>query len=171
MTNNAFRIDMGAFKTDPNRSFWGRTWRLISRFTWEYGQNELGQQYSHSRNISCAVDNVSYLGGATFVVGENSSKRNGVSLGSFLNINIDNEIVGGFRNFVTRTPLFMHEYGHIKDSRMFGPIYLFAIGVPSILGTDWTERRANRHAANYYGRHFQVDWTDFDLDWPRRRRR
>jgi hypothetical protein len=29
--------------------------------------------------------------------------------------------------------IFMHEYGHTVDSRLFGVSYLFAIGVPSAI--------------------------------------
>ena len=57
----------------------------------------------------------------------------------------------------------MHEYGHISDSRIFGLGYLFGIGIPSAAGAEWTERRANRHAARYFERApFGVDWTDFE---------
>ncbi len=67
----------------------------------------------------------------------------------------------------------MHEYGHTFDSQIFGLSYLFAIGLPSItsaMGSGdhrkyWTERRANRHAANYFKR-FDVNWLDFIHDYP-----
>jgi hypothetical protein len=61
----------------------------------------------------------------------------------------------------------MHEYGHTIDSRAFGLSYLFAIGIPSVISAGgseynstagmythdyyWTETRANRRAAKYFG--------------------
>ncbi len=45
----------------------------------------------------------------------------------------------------------MHEYGHTFDSQIFGWSYLLAIGIPSITGAEWTERRADRHAERYFG--------------------
>ena len=49
-----------------------------------------------------------------------------------------------------------HEYGHVKDSKLFGWLYLFIIGIPSILNAwldftecyydFWTEKRANKNA-------------------------
>jgi hypothetical protein len=72
----------------------------------------------------------------------------------------------------------MHEYGHTIDSRAFGLSYLFAVGIPSIFSADnstwqqekgysthdeyWTEVRANKRAAKYFKRYFNIDWTYSD---------
>jgi RHS repeat-associated protein len=66
-TNNAFKIDMGVFKTDPNRTTAGQAWQLFSRFTWELPQTMLGNTFSHARNITGNVTDVTYYGGATLV--------------------------------------------------------------------------------------------------------
>lgn len=73
--------------------------------------------------------------------------------------------------------MFMHEYGHTFDSRLFGLSYLFAIGIPSIFSAGnssqisgeisgvhthdryWTEMRANNRAKKYFGKHYGVDWN------------
>jgi hypothetical protein len=69
---------------------------------------------------------------------------------------------------------FMHKYGHTIDSRLFGLSYLFAIGLPSAIsagkhdGTHssyWTETRANRRAARYFGKYYGVNW-DYANDYP-----
>lgn len=49
-----------------------------------------------------------------------------------------------------------HEYGHVVDSKRFSWLYLFIIGIPSLLNAwlkftecyydFWTEKRANKHA-------------------------
>jgi hypothetical protein len=135
-----------------------------------------GYGYSRYRNFIGEVDRVDYFGGATFVTNENAGYNDGISLGNFINTNIDHEITGDFDDYVTTHPMYMHEYGHIIDSRAFGLSYLFAIGIPSIIsagnskqadGYDdgvsthdfyWTEMRANRNAKKYFGKHYGVDW-------------
>jgi hypothetical protein len=70
---NYARIVGGMFQTDENKNFWGNTWLLFSRWTWESPQTFAGVTYSHLRNLSGRVDRVDYLGGATFVTDENST--------------------------------------------------------------------------------------------------
>jgi len=155
---NYARIIGGAFQTDENKNWAGNTWLLFSRFTWESPQTFAGLGYSHLRNSIGRVDRVDYLGSATFCTYENSGKRKGISLGNYININIKDEITGSFEDRVKTDPLFMHEYGHIKDSRIFGPAYLIAIGIPSASKARWTEVRANRNAKKYFGEYYDVDW-------------
>jgi hypothetical protein len=88
------------------------------------------------------------------------------------------EIEGTFRATVLGDAFWMHEYGHTFDSQLYGLSYLFAIGIPSLRSANgsttinpvtglsshdifWTERRANRHAANYFGQ-FGIDWSNFE---------
>jgi hypothetical protein len=90
-------------------------------------------------------------------------------------MNIRKEISGSFDDYVLSNPMYMHEYGHTIDSRLFGLSYLFAIGMPSLISAGgneydstvgmythdyyWTERRANNRAAKYFKKHYGVDWT------------
>lgn len=166
---NAGRILMGNAYTDENRTFLGGIVTGISRFTWEGLQTWVGYNVSQIRNTFGGVDRVDYMAGATYVTGENRANGWGVSLGNFLNISIPNQITGNFENWVTSEPLFMHEYGHTTDSRLFGPLYLFAVGIPSAAGAEWTEIRANRFGAAYFGREYGVNWAPFEAQWPRRR--
>lgn len=165
---NAGRILMGNAYLDENRTFLGGIVQGISRFTWEGLQNWAGYNWSQFRNTIGQVDRVDYLAGATYVTNENFRGAS-VSLGNYLNINIPDRIIGDFQVRATSDPLFMHEYGHQTDSRIFGPLYLFAVGIPSAAGAEWTEIRANRFGARYFGREYGVDWTPFEIDWPRRR--
>lgn len=166
---NAGRILMGNAYLDENKTFFGGIFQGISRFTWEGLQTWAGYNYSQLRNTFGGVDRVDYMAGATFVTGENNDTQWGISLGNFLNVSIGNQITGDFDTWVTNEPLFMHEYGHQFDSRLFGPLYLFAVGIPSAAGAEWTELRANRFGARYFGREYGVDWTPFEANWPRRR--
>lgn len=74
--------------------------------------------------------------------------RGGISLGNF--IFLDSYLA-------KRNTSIGHEYGHCWDSKVMGPLYLFIIGIPSILHAwlhkncpcyyhFFTERWANKHA-------------------------
>lgn len=174
-TNMSFKIDMGMFHTDSNRDFWDRVWQFVSRFTWESPQSTLGFLYSNFRNLNEDVDRVEYFGGATFVINENSSKRNGVSLGN--NINID--IRGTFNQenhprgwMFGEDGLYWHEYGHTFQSERYGISYLFAIGIPSMFSaksddhhTKPYERQANRWARRYLEQH-NIHWHLDESRYP-----
>jgi hypothetical protein len=174
----AAKIDAGAFVTDPNKNAWGQIGEFVSRWTWESLQSLIGNLYSHARNIGGAVDRVDYLGGATFVTNENSENENGVTFGSYIDINIYDRINTDFEDYVTTVnPMYMHEYGHTIDSRYFGISYLFAIGIPSLVSVSkssqidsetrgvythnfyWTEMRANKNAKKYFEKYYGVDWN------------
>jgi len=187
-TNKAWKIDIGGFKTDPNRNFLGRYWQLMSRWTWELPQTLLGKGYSHLRNMTGNVDRVDYFGGATFVTNTNQDSRWGVTLGSYINISITDDIEGDFEDRVISDPLFMHEYGHTFDSQIFGLSYLFVIGMPSLVSASnatqvdgepygvtthdfrWYEMRANKHASRYFKKYYGVDWDMYEIFYPLRRR-
>ena len=181
---NAWKITEGLFVTDPNKDFLGQSGEFFSRFSWELVQTSAGYFYTQGRNAIGNVDRVDYLGGATFATRENAGYRDGVTMGNFININIGDAITGDFRDRVISDPLFMHEHGHTRDSRIFGPIYLIAIGIPSISSAYknqtitappfnthrgfWTEKRANRHAKRYFGKYYGVDWngrSPFYTNW------
>lgn len=142
-----------------------------TRFFWEAIQTWAGYNYTQFRNASGDVTRVDYLGGATFATKENAGKRDGVTIGSYININLRDKITGSFEHRVVNDAMFMHEYGHSFDSQILGPAYLLAIGIPSILSARknsreghknfWTEIRANVHAKEYFSTHFNVNWDDY----------
>jgi RHS repeat-associated protein len=163
MLENAWKIDAGFIKTDPNRTFFGQVLQLASRFLWENYQMWAGNIYSHLRNLSGSVDQVRYFGGATFVISENSNHAGrGISLGNFINVDIGGNLrsdeAGGWMN--SEGGVFWHEYGHTFQSQRAGIFYLPAIGVPSIFGAKWTETSANRWAWRY------ADQFNYLDSWP-----
>ncbi|MDH6307235.1 hypothetical protein M2451_004169 [Dysgonomonas sp. PFB1-18] len=130
---HAVKIDLGLFKGDLKQ--------IASRFTWELPQTVIGSQYSHYRNIKWTVDKVRYFDGATFLINENSKKHDGVTLGSYINMNIQEpydknvyepEWNKGKFTIIDGDPMFMHEYGHYIQSQQYGWGYLFSIGINSI---------------------------------------
>lgn len=187
-TNKAIQIDMGLFKTDPNRNIWGRIWQLTSRFTWELPQTVVGYVWSDIRNMAGQVDRVDFYGGATFVTNENSSSHNGVSIGSYININLPTSINDDFGSYITKSPMYMHEYGHYIQSQYVGPKYFSFIGFPSLFQTimnrgkyveynnhriqrsrtAWMEVWANKLAADYFMKAEGVDWGTYENNHPRK---
>ena len=87
---------------------------------------------------------------------------------------IRGKITSDFDTYATTVdPMYMHEYGHMIDSRRF-----VAVGIPSansannssaIVGDPnnlwthdifWTELRANKRAKKYFEKHYGVNWND-----------
>jgi RHS repeat-associated protein len=177
---NSLELMLGNYYIDENAGFWEGIGQGYSRHTWESLQTTIGHGYSQARNLVWNnVDRVDFMAGATYATTENKSIQNGVTLGNYINVNIWDEITGGFEDRVLSDPLFMHEYGHTIDSRGYGPSYLFTIGWSSMNSArtcydidrrnthdwHWTELRANNNASRYFQKHYtSVDWsiyTDF----------
>lgn len=167
-------VFLGNFYVDEN-SFIGGVIQGISRHTWEMMQTFVGETWATIANSAKGADRVDFLGGATFTTIENSDEGQGVTLGNYITIKNKGEIEGKFDEYVINNPMYMHEYGHTIDSRKFGLSYLFAIGLPSLVSANrnqaiygppfnthqnfYTEHRANRNAAAYFGKHYGVDWN------------
>lgn len=77
-----------------------------------------------------------YYGSATYCTNENASVKGarGVTMGNYLNIDINDEINKPFYTYMTtaHNGIYMHEYGHIMQGRNYGVAYLPCIGVPSL---------------------------------------
>ena len=136
-TNNAIKIEMGLFETDPNKSVAGRALQLILRFTWELPQTILGNLDSHFRNNLWST-NVTYFNGATIVdrqqdyyYDKDRKGSHAVTMGSY--INSYNMMDGTEDGMMT----LRHEYGHVLQSRYYGPGYIPQVGFQSILGATW----------------------------------
>ena len=167
---NTAKICRGLFLTDPKRSFWGRVWQLLSRFTWELPQTLVGWLFTLSRALVGQVDRVDAFGGITFATKTvKAAGCKGVSLGTFVGLWDGHWLVDGDKGLVLSNQLCMHEFGHTADSQRFGPLYLLVIGLPSLINAlgkgdhskFWTETRANRFAERYFSKRYGVRWNDF----------
>jgi len=133
MTNKAWQINMGLYKTDPNKTGGQRTWEFVSRFTWQGLQTGLGYVASQGHNLFGGVKNVSYYGGATVI----ESYGSGWGAAAFSNF-----IIG--RRGITNDPadkLFQHEYGHYIQSQKLGPYYLPTYGLTSLVSAGLDDKR------------------------------
>ena len=167
-SRNIAKILLGLFRTDPKRSFWGRAWQLLSRFTWELPQTLAGWLYTLGRALIGQVDRVDTLGGITFATKVKGTGCMGVSLGTFVDLWDGHWLHDGEGGLVLNNQLCMHEFGHTGDSQRFGPLYLPVIGLTSLISamgkgdhnSYWTEMRANRHAKKYFGKRYGIEWRE-----------
>ena len=151
-TNEA-KMYGGLFTTDKRKSFWGQSWELLSRFTWQLPQTMVGHTYAHISNHVGQVDNVDYWGGATVMSGNNWGQK-AVTLSSFI---IGDRTISADPN----NSVFQHEYGHYLQSQSMGWGYLSRIGIPSLMSADGSgehkyqphEQDANARAFLYFNRH------------------
>jgi len=167
---NAGKILMGKAYVDDG---WRGLWQGISRFTWEAPQTWLGYNVSQILNTVGITDKVEYWGGATFSTTRN--QKIAVSIGNY--INVRTQPYDNFNDYILTDQTVMHEYGHTFDSRIWGPFYLLAIGAPSLISANnsqriyknglsttthrikWYERSASRNAKIHF-RKYGVIWDD-----------
>ena len=184
--NNSARIWGGLFTTNDKKNFGGRTWELISRFTWQLPQTITGFTTAHYTNVCRDVYGVDYYDGATVL--ETSWGGGSFTLGSYIELGNDEHIYEEYRNPVTGNieealnPTFMHEYGHYIQSQKVGPFYFYKYAIPSVLTDNFSkpERDANYRAYNYFSKHHTDDmpayriwetdpttgiWTSRITDW------
>ncbi|MDL2231023.1 hypothetical protein LJB75_01230 [Bacteroidales bacterium OttesenSCG-928-L19] len=158
------------------KAYFDDGWRGLldatTRYTWEGLQTFVGYNYTQFRNAAGKVDKVKFFGGATFAIDENVSDFNGwsgVSLGNYINAKISNDFnedyPGGW--IYGADGLYLHEYGHTKDSKIFGWLYLPIVGIASASGAEWTEIRANKHVWKYMRKRKLLDsWNDYEWRFP-----
>ena len=119
----------------------------------------MGYAFFHIRNLTSLVD-VRFYGGATFVIRYKSSFS--VSLGSYININ-DGDPNAKEKNedFSPKGRyLYMHEYGHYLQSKLYGPSYLFVIGLLSLMSA-WTSKKIEGSEASTH----DYRWYEMNANW------
>ena len=91
---------------------------------WQFPQNLCGIIYrsiSKDNRICVIENNDSRSVGAKVYL---QKTKGGVSLGKYIFINQD---------YIDKEIVIKHECGHVKQSKILGPLYLLVIGIPSIL--------------------------------------
>lgn len=188
MALNDAKILGGLFYPDFNKGFFGKTWELFSRLTWQSPQAFLGLGWSMAKNFVGVVDRVEYFDDATYVINENwkNTGKQGVTLGNYINIDMNGTIPNEtsfsayvLNNHYYNTSIFMHEYGHTIQSKRWGPLYLLSIGLPSLISgaahdgenhnhhyfyTEvWANRRAQKHFSDLYNTEW--DYNHYPIEW------
>ena len=147
----SFNIWKGLFLTDSQLSVIPRIWTILSRFSWELPQTILGFLIAVILNWTNRLDWVNHKYGSTSL--KLSGLFGGMSLAPF--IIGDEQLIGASHNH-----LFQHEFGHIMQSKIWGPLYLLIIGLPSLVSAivndynthmrKWQEQDANKRARSYF---------------------
>jgi RHS repeat-associated protein len=150
--DNSIKIVSGQFRSDKNLNWRQRTWQVISRHTWEGGQNAIGLHFAIISNTFGRVDEVDNYGGATTITHHNEI-GGAFTIGSYIQ-------GGPLLRADPNESYFQHEYGHYLQSRFVGPIYLGRYALPSLMsarkGGDWihdnfeVEQDANIRALDYW---------------------
>ena len=160
---NSFKITAGASYIDGDTDFWKGVWYGMSDRTYCFQQESVGLEMFLMQNIRGDIDRVDYLDGAVFGTDENADVKgeDGMTIGKFSFVEINDKIEGNFNQYAisAHNGVYMHEYGHIYQSRNYGLAYIFYIGPRSIGSAamhDGTHRyRWYEVEASYYGkRHF-----------------
>lgn len=100
--------------------------RLINilSYIWQLPQNLCGVLYKNiSKNNRISVienDDSRSVGAEVYLQKSNG----GVTLGKYIFINQD---------YTDKESVIKHECGHVKQSKILGPLYLIIIGIPSLL--------------------------------------
>ena len=124
-TNKSWKMSIGFYTLDTNKSSWEQAWQLFSRFTWESPQSFLGGTVNQIHNLFGGVKNVDYCCGAT-VVESYADGWGAFTIGNYINGN--RGIQANSKN-----ALFQHEFGHYLQSQKWGPIYLTKCAIPSLI--------------------------------------
>lgn len=136
-TAKAWKIDKGMWRTDKNEPWYDQVYSVIRRWTHEFLQSFAGLCFSHASNMFDEVE-VSYYNEATVVDRTYAKGLWGVTLGSYINIGTYN------------VDIIRHEYGHVIQSQHLGPLYLPAIGLPSLIGCGVAEISNHSHDDEWY---------------------
>ena len=159
-THNSLKIDIGGFISDENKKPLGRTWEVISRWTWQIPQTLLGKTFAHGANNLGLVNEINYFGGATVV--NTTIGNGGMTLGSYI---YGKNMKPDFRDHT-----FVHEYGHYLQGQKWGLFYIPLIAIPSIesaildnnggfidIGEHrnrWFEAGASRYGGRYFDKYY-----------------
>lgn len=83
----------------------------------------------------------------------------GVSLGNYIFLDSDTH------NYYNIPVTIKHEHGHSIQSRIFGPLYLLAVGIPSAIGNNLVDRLfhkkwTSRDRSIWYYSRYPEKWAD-----------
>ena len=83
-----------------------------------------------------------------------SKMSGGISLGKYITLS------SSYRNLERNENTWNHEYGHTRQSRILGPLYLFVIGIPSICWATLYGWIIPYTKNGYYTRFYTEHWAD-----------
>lgn len=119
----ALRMLASFIATDSNKTFFGKVLQILGHFTWELPQQVLGLLTGEFTNLFGGIESVyRYTNGAMVLSNRWMSKGEGFTLGNIITVGKESSISD-----------IQHEFGHYIQSRIFGPLWTPAFGIPSII--------------------------------------
>lgn len=126
--------------------------RILSDWVWQLPQNLLGVLWKNVKKGSIIIDisndDIKSVSAKAFLV----KARGAVTLGKYIFIS---------QTYRNQGMIIKHECGHVKQSKILGPLYLIVIGIPSILHA-WLNDYigcCKKHKDGYY--HFYTEsWSN-----------
>ena len=119
--------------------FWNKMKGLV-KFLWQLPQNLIGLLLV----MVVRADTIKRVDGKRIWYSERM--KGAVTLGEYIVINMD-------KYYSSPTSTERHEIGHYKQSLIFGWLYLFIIGIPSII-------HCSLHKGGNYGHFYTEMWAD-----------
>ena len=114
-----------------------KTLKEILLYIWQLPQNLLGLIMMLFMLPHESKENYK---GITYIVAKRM--KGGISLGNYVILSYS------YGNKKYSQKVWDHEYGHTRDSRIFGPLYLIVIGLPSLI---WAYLYGNVIKTSYNG--------------------
>ena len=122
--------------------------KFITDWIWQLPQNLLGVLWKLIKkyNITIFISNedIESVEANAYLI----NGKGGVTLGKYIFIS---------QTYTDQTHVIRHECGHVKQSKILGPLYLIVIGIPSILHA-WLNNYigcCEKHEEGYY--HFYTE--------------
>lgn len=101
-----------------------KVWSFIVDWIWQLPQNLLGVLWKRVKKDSIIIDisndNIRSVGATAYLM----RSAGAVTLGKYIFIS---------QLYTDQYITIKHECGHVKQSKILGPLYLIVIGIPSIL--------------------------------------
>ncbi len=123
----------------------------LVQFTWGFLQNFIGAllllRFRNEKRTK-------FFGSVIVLVDSKKNNWGGISFGCFIFVNAKKE-----KDTLAATSV--HEYGHTIQSLILGPLYLFAVGIPSFVWCNSKKYRALRKEKNisYFSR-YPENWAN-----------
>ena len=178
--NNFWRLTGGLFEYDHSYSGKGDVfrdiWEVTARFTpWQAHTTLGGYMLSNTMNTFFEADGVEFYHGATvlYLDMDHTSSHGAVTLGNYITMKSD-DVGTGIGDHGDNNTLLLHEYGHYRQARDFGPLAIpmsinsgasIALGLVSSHHDDtWWERDANARSYTYVTQNGYLDAGE-DANW------
>ncbi len=123
---------------------------LLSDWVWQLPQNLLGMLWKNIKKNSIITeisnDDIESVGAKAYLIKAGGA----VTLGKYVFIS---------QTYRDQGMAIKHECGHVKQSKMLGPLYLIVIGVPSILHA-WLNDYIGCDEESGYSHFYTEKWAD-----------